>query len=170
MKLFITAIAPLFATLASAAVLPKREATVWRSPFSGTIDAPVANDVIVPGVDFAFEYALSNWCESAYTPFTVYLTGGPAPPPFENVNANGTLAEGSFMLDLGKYSVSNFGLPSQGTPPPSTLNLPVEVVSAVTNDTQLYLTVLQEFDGCPGGISVEYSLTSIPVTLRTTAV
>ena len=110
MKLFMTTVISLFASVTYAAVLPKRETTVWQSPFSGTIDSPIAEDVLFPGVDFPFKYAASNWCESAYTPFRVYLTEGPTPPPFENVTVDGTLAEGSFILDLGKFLVSNFGM------------------------------------------------------------
>lgn len=98
----------LFATLAFALTLPKRQTTIIQSPFSGTIAAPAANDVIVPGTNFTFEYHNSNWCESGYSPFTVYLTSGSAPPPFDNVTVNGTLAEGTYVLDMGKYLIANF--------------------------------------------------------------
>ncbi len=102
-------IVSLFATLAFALTLPTRRATnIWQSPFSGSVVVPAANDVLVPGVNFTFEYDNSNWCESGFSPFTVYLTSGAAPPPFDNVTVNGTLAEGTYVLDMGKYVIANF--------------------------------------------------------------
>ncbi|KAI1790473.1 hypothetical protein LXA43DRAFT_890939 [Ganoderma leucocontextum] len=172
MRLFTTTtVISLFATLAFALTFPKRQTTtIWQSPFSGTIVAPAANDVIVPGANFTFEYDNSNWCESGFSPFTVYLTDGAVPPAFENVTVNGTLAEGAYILGMGKYVIANFpGLPSVGTPPPNSMVLPATIMSEVDNTTQVYLTVLQEFDGCPGHIAVEYSVTSVPVTLRVAA-
>ncbi|KAM5542159.1 hypothetical protein V8D89_004032 [Ganoderma adspersum] len=166
-----TLIAFLSATLAFALTLPKRQTTtIYQSPYSGIIVAPVANDVIVPGVNFTFQYDNSNWCESGFSQFVVYITSGSTPPPFDNVTVNGTLADGTYVLDLGKYVVPNFpGLPAIGTPPPSSMVLPTTIVDEVDNTTQVYLTVLQEYDGCPGHIAVEYSLTSVPVTLGAAA-
>lgn len=103
-----TLIVSLFATLAFALTLPKRDTTIYQSPYSGTLVAPAANDVIVPGVNFTFEYDHSNWCESGFSQFVVYITSGTTPPPFDNVTVNGTLADGTYVLDLGKYIVPNF--------------------------------------------------------------
>ena len=103
-----TLIVSLFATLTFALTLPKRDTTIYQSPYSGTIVAPAANDVIVPGVNFTFEYDHSNWCESGFSQFVVYITSGTTPPPFDNVTVNGTLADGTYVLDLGKYIVPNF--------------------------------------------------------------
>ncbi|RPD59455.1 hypothetical protein L226DRAFT_574470 [Lentinus tigrinus ALCF2SS1-7] len=156
----------LVATVASAMLLPKRDKAIWQSPFSGTIVSPSAGSTIVPAVDFAFDYATSNWCESAFTPFTVYLTQGAEPPSFDNVTTDGTLADGSYLYNLGKFTVSNFGLPlSAGDAPPSTLNVPADVLQ-VLDGTQPYLSVVQEFDGCPGHITTEYSLTFVAITVN----
>ena len=100
----------LVATLAQASVLPqRRDAKIWQSPFTGTIIAPVADADVAPDAAFPFAYAVSNWCESSFTPFTVYLTTGVAPPAFGNVTADGELAEGTYEFQFGKYTVSNFG-------------------------------------------------------------
>ncbi|PIL30756.1 hypothetical protein GSI_06924 [Ganoderma sinense ZZ0214-1] len=161
----------LFAALSFALTLPKRQTTtIYQSPFSGTIVAPVADEVIVPGVNFTFQYDNSNWCESGFSEFIVYLTSGTTPPPFDNVTVNGTLADGTYILDMGEYVVPNFaGLPAIGTPPPSSMVLPATIVDEVDNATQVYVTVLQEYDSCPGHIAKEYSLTSVPVTLGVAA-
>lgn len=83
--------------------------TIWQSPYSGEIVQPEAGATIVPDVDFPFQYDDSNWCESAFTPLTVYLTQGSAPPPFSDVTADGTLVEGSYVANFGKFVISNFG-------------------------------------------------------------
>ncbi|KAI0757561.1 hypothetical protein C8Q80DRAFT_106265 [Daedaleopsis nitida] len=156
---------PFVATLASATVLPKRE--IWQSPYSGQIVAPPSDGTIVGGVDFAFNYAPSEWCEDAFEVFTVYLTEGDVPPPFTDVTEDGALVKGSYEHVFGKFVVSHFGLPlpTGSVLPPSTLSLPTDVAQQLNTSTQDYLTVLQEFNGCPGHIVLEYSLTSIPVTV-----
>ncbi|TFK85693.1 hypothetical protein K466DRAFT_566475 [Polyporus arcularius HHB13444] len=138
--------------------------TVILSPFSGTIVSPVANDTIVPGVEFPFEYDISNWCESAYSPFTVYLTE--APPSFDNVTTDGTLAPGTYIHNFGTYLVSNFGLPLSDdakSPPPSFV-LP-EAIARVYPITQRFFSVVQEYDGCPGHIAKEFSVTFVPISV-----
>lgn len=111
MMLFTTSIfTSLLATVASAAVLPARQpATIWPSPFSGTIMAPTTDQAMAFGVGFPFDYQVSSWCEPAFAPFTVYLTAGAAPPAFDNVTADGALADGAFAFAFGKFVVSRFG-------------------------------------------------------------
>lgn len=109
--LFTTSIfTSLLAAVGSAAVLPPRQpATIWPSPFSGTITAPTANQAMAFGVGFPFDYQVSSWCEPAFAPFTVYLTAGAVPPVFDNVTADGALADGAFAFAFGKFVVSRFG-------------------------------------------------------------
>ena len=171
MRAFIATTVVLLATVVSAVVLPKRDKAIWQSPFSGTIVSPAAGSTITPSVDFAFDYAVSNWCESAFSPFAVYITQ--EPPSFANVTSDGTLADGTFALFLGKFTVSNFGRHSDPSPvrkladwglveiyfsglpldeadaPPPTLVIPTAAASQVTDTPQQYLSVIQEFDGCP---------------------
>ncbi|KAI0717526.1 hypothetical protein C8T65DRAFT_737858 [Cerioporus squamosus] len=130
-------------------MLPKRDAAIWKSPFDGTIVSPDAGSTVVPAVDFAFKYTVSNWCESAFSPFTVYFTQGAVPPSFDN------------------FMVSNFGLPlsDDAKSPPPTLVLPEDLAQAMNPTTQHYLSVVQEFDGCPGHIPKEFSVTSVPITV-----
>ncbi|KAI8983264.1 hypothetical protein BD414DRAFT_442304 [Trametes punicea] len=158
----------LLSSLASATALPKREAsTVWESPFTGTIVTPTADQAVPFGADVPFEYDVSAWCEPAFSPFTVYLTAGQNPPVFDNVTDSGALADGAFVLEFGKFVVSRFGLPLPGPPPPSTLTMPTleELNLDPTSDFNFFITVLEEFDGCPGDVGVEYSLTSVGIDL-----
>ena len=109
MPAFAAFVTPLLtAALACASVLP-RQTQVWESPFSGTITAPTSDAVLLSGANFSFAYARSNWCESDFSPFTVYVAQGTAPPAFESVTPDGALAEGAYTAQLGKYTVSNFG-------------------------------------------------------------
>ncbi|KAH9939016.1 uncharacterized protein BXZ73DRAFT_99691 [Epithele typhae] len=154
----------LLVTVASASTLPKRQAgtQVWQSPFTGTITAPAADTAVEPGTPFAFAYTRNNWCQSSYSPFTVYATQGEAPPSFANVTTDGRLAEGTYVQEMGTFVVSNFGLPlNGGIAPPSTMT----VTAAPTEGQQTYVVVLQEYDSCPGGIAKEFSLTSVPIAL-----
>ena len=85
MPAFAAFVTPLLtAALACASVLP-RQTQVWESPFSGTITAPTSDAVLLSGANFSFAYARSNWCESDFSPFTVYVAQGAAPPAFESV-------------------------------------------------------------------------------------
>lgn len=109
--LFTTSIlTSLLAAGASASVLPARQPPpVWESPFTGAIDAPVENQAMAFGVEFPFSYTVSDWCEPAFAPFTVYLTTGAAPPTFANVTSTGALADGIAAFEFGKFVVSRFG-------------------------------------------------------------
>ncbi|KAL1952413.1 hypothetical protein VTO73DRAFT_1562 [Trametes versicolor] len=157
----------LFAAVASAAVLPRQPATIWPSPFSGTIMAPTADQAMAFGVGFPFDYQVSSWCEPAFAPFTVYLTSGSAPPVFDNVTADGALADGAFVFAFGKFVVSRFGLPQEGTPPPTSLTMPAvdDLALDLSPETHFFLTVIEEFDGCPGSIAVEYGMTFVQLSL-----
>ncbi|KAI0735831.1 hypothetical protein C8Q76DRAFT_792337 [Earliella scabrosa] len=169
MRSFILVAASLLAVLGSATVLPKRE--IWQSPFTGEIVAPSTNEVIVEDVAFPFNYKTSSWCQASFEPFEVYLTQGEAPPPFEDVTEDGVMADGSYVYDFGRFVVSHFGqpLPEGSVPPPATLVLPHDVATELDAETTTYLTVLQTFNGCPGHIPVEYSLTSVPVVIGSQA-
>lgn len=177
MRTFIATIIVLAAAVASAMVLPKRDPAVWQSPFSGTIESPAANSTIVPAKAFDFKYASSNWCESAFSPFTVYLTDEPC--SFGNVTTNGTLAHGTYRHNFGTYMVSNFGtyldacrltktltnaafadysglpLSDDAKSPPPTLVLPQDFAQDSDSTVQRpsYICVLSEYDGCPVSVS-----------------
>ncbi|KAI0369894.1 hypothetical protein BV20DRAFT_945109 [Pilatotrama ljubarskyi] len=158
----------LFTSFASASVLPKRQSPpIWESPFSGAINTPTANQVIPFGAEFAFDYAISDWCEPGYAPFNVYLTVGADAPVFDNVTASGTLVEGAYAFDFGEFVVARFGLPQQGVPPPPSLVMPTvdELITTVIPDSKFYLAVVEAFEGCPGHLAVEYSLTSVPLSV-----
>ncbi|KAI0641103.1 hypothetical protein C8Q79DRAFT_1014528 [Trametes meyenii] len=155
------------ATLAAALALPKRQPPpIWQSPFTGIIVTPSVNQPMSFGLDFPFEYDVSDWCEPAFAPFTVYLTEG-EPPVFDNVTATGALTDGAFAFEFGKFVVSRFGLPQQGLPPPASLTLPTleELDLTLGPDSEFHLAVVEEFDGCPGDIAVEYGLTSVPLLM-----
>ncbi|KAI0358835.1 hypothetical protein OH77DRAFT_1396087 [Trametes cingulata] len=169
--LFTTSIVlSIFATLASASVLRERQPPptgVWQSPFSGAINTPTANQAIPFGAEFAFDYGISDWCEPGYVPFNVYLTEGSEAPVFDNVTASGTLFDGAYAYYFGEFVVARFGLPQQGVPPPPTLTMPTvdELNTTVGSYSTFYLAVVEAFEGCPGHIAVEYSLTSVPLSL-----
>ena len=114
MRFFSLVAAPLVATLVAATALPKPK--IWQSPFAGQIVAPPLDVPVTPGVDFAFEYAPSEWCEPAFEPFTVYLTAGDAPPPFSDVTADGALADARVVHPFGTFVVSHFGERGVRTP------------------------------------------------------
>ncbi|CDO71749.1 hypothetical protein BN946_scf184920.g33 [Trametes cinnabarina] len=160
----------LLATLVPATALPKRQPSTWESPFPGTILSPTRGQLFQFGSELPFAYQVSSWCEPAFAPFTVYLTAGPNPPVFDNVTADGTLADGSYLVDFGKFVVSRFGLPSPGPAPPSTLTMPLLNVD-FTVVSPFFIAVIEEFQGCPasastcGDIAVEYSLASVPIIL-----
>ncbi|KAI0668622.1 hypothetical protein C8Q78DRAFT_235012 [Trametes maxima] len=165
--LFAVAFAFTIANLTAAVALPKRQPSpISQSPFTGVIVTPSENQPMSFGLDFPFEYDVSDWCEPAFAPFTVYLTAG-EPPVFDNVTATGALADGAFAFEFGKFVVSRFGLPQQGLPPPASLTLPTleDLNLTLGPDSQFHLAVVEEFDGCPGHITVEYGLTSVPLLM-----
>ncbi|KAI0761179.1 hypothetical protein BD413DRAFT_607257 [Trametes elegans] len=154
--------------LAPATALPSPEPSeIWQSPYNGALIAPAQDEAIIFGAEFAFEYSISDWCEPGYAPFTVYLTEGVTPPVCANVTADGALADGAFAFSFGKFVVARFGLPQQGVPPPPSLVMPTveELLVAATTDAKYYLSVVEEFDSCPGHIPVEYGLVSVPISL-----
>lgn len=102
-----TVVTTFFAAFAAAAVLPKRE--INKSPYAGNIVTPTTNGSIIPGNEFPFSYEPSDWCESAFQPFSVYLTQGAEPPTFDAVTENGTLADGTYVFNFGTFIVSHFG-------------------------------------------------------------
>ncbi|KAH9891219.1 hypothetical protein C8Q73DRAFT_114972 [Cubamyces lactineus] len=160
--------AALCSSVVSATALPKRQSpAIWQSPYSGTLVSPTAGQPVVLGGDFPFEYDVSSWCEPDFAPFTVYLTEGRELPVFANVTASGALADGAFVFNFGKFVVSRFGLPTSSPPPPSKLTMPTPETLNTTfrTESRFYLSIVEEFDGCPGDIAVEYSLTSVALKL-----
>ncbi|KAI0656757.1 hypothetical protein C8Q70DRAFT_1056351 [Cubamyces menziesii] len=158
----------LYSSVVSATALPKRQSpAIWQSPYSGTLVSPTTDQPVVLGGDFPFEYDVSSWCEPDFAPFTVYLTEGREPPVFDNVTASGALADGAFVFEFGKFVVSRFGLPTSSPPPPSNLTMPTPETLNTTfrTESRFYLSIVEEFDGCPGDIAVEYSLTSVALKL-----
>ncbi|KAI0638873.1 hypothetical protein C8Q77DRAFT_13347 [Trametes polyzona] len=166
--LFIALFLTSLAAIAHAVALPKRQpSTVTPSPFTGAIVTPVENQLMSFGADFPFEYDISDWCEPGYAPFTVYLTAGDAPPVFDNVTVSGGLADGAFAFEFGQFVVARFGLPQQGVPPPTTLTMPTldKLTLDVNSETKFFLAVVEAFSGCPGHITMEYGLTSVPLSI-----
>ncbi|KAI0325027.1 hypothetical protein GY45DRAFT_1261671 [Cubamyces sp. BRFM 1775] len=145
-------LAALCSSVVSATALPKRQTpAIWQSPFSGTLVSPTVDQPIALGGEFPFEFDVSSWCEPAFAPFTVYLTAGREPPVFANVTASGALAPGTFIFNFGKFVVSRFGLSTSSPPPPSTLIMPAPEALNTTfrTESRFYLSIIEEFDGCP---------------------
>ena len=103
MPAFAAFVTPLLtAALACASALP-RQTQVWESPFSGTITAPTSNVVLISGANFSFAYARSNWCESDFSPFTVYVAQGAAPPAFSGFDGAPGFPQGVITAEQYAY-------------------------------------------------------------------
>ncbi|KAK7694178.1 hypothetical protein QCA50_001358 [Cerrena zonata] len=138
--------------LVSAAVTPH------PSPIVGTITAPTAGSAITPGDTTPFNYQTSDWCHQGYTEFKVSLVS--YKPTFDNVtDADGTLRDS--LHEFGTFTVANFHLPPQGIPPPEFLTIPD--LTALVDDTELFLAVSDIFLGCPGHIPEAIGVTSVSV-------
>ncbi|PSR82957.1 hypothetical protein PHLCEN_2v5927 [Hermanssonia centrifuga] len=162
MQFLATIVLPFLAALASVAGTP------LPSPIMGTINAPTASSALVAENPFPFSYSVSNWCEEGYNSFSVFLTQGTSEPTFDDLDASGNPTTAVFSF--GQFTVANFGLPQSGTPPPTELTMPVvSTISEASDDSGSFLTVVQNFRGCPGGVVQELGVASIPFVYDTTA-
>ncbi|KAH9850635.1 hypothetical protein C2E23DRAFT_834770 [Lenzites betulinus] len=127
-------------------------------PSHGTTVSPAAGSTITPGSSFPFSYRNEDFCESGYSPISVYLST--SAPTSADVTSAGELADGSFVFKFGDYLIANFGLPVMGTPPPSTLPAPS---LAVEDGTTLFLSVVETYRDCPGGVALEFGLETTTV-------
>ncbi|CDO68801.1 hypothetical protein BN946_scf184805.g10 [Trametes cinnabarina] len=152
----LSAIALATASFSHAATLAatKRQGVV---PTHGLTVQPVAGSAITPGDPFAFRYENANACESGYSPMAVYLS---ASAPMDADVRGGELVDGSFEYKFGDFLIANFGLPSMGTPPPATLTAPS---LNVAEGAALYLSVVETYRDCPGGVQLEYGLETTTV-------
>ncbi|KAI0757451.1 hypothetical protein C8Q80DRAFT_101692 [Daedaleopsis nitida] len=140
----------------SAANVPEKRQNVV--PTHGTTIAPTDGTTVSPGTTFPFTYNRVNYCESGYTPISVYLS---STAPANAAVTNGELANGSYVYKFGDYLFANFGLPQMGTPPPSTLDMPS--LDGVAEGTTLYLSVIETYRDCPGHVALEYGLETTTV-------
>ncbi|KAI0782181.1 hypothetical protein C8Q75DRAFT_737699 [Abortiporus biennis] len=144
--------------------------TPIQSPVTGTVSAPTPGEDIAPGSTFSFHWQENTWCNSGYSSFTAYLYPGDnsAAPGINDVSDSGVLENALF--NFGTYVVANFGLPRMGTPPPSALAMPD--LSAVNGESftnaNFFITLVENYFGCPPDISVEYGLISIPIVYNGT--
>lgn len=93
-------VAVAFASQASANPLERR---VTVQSFS-TITSPTDGTSVVGGQSFPFQFALSNWCETGYSPFSVYVLD--SKPTAASLNA--TQGFDDYLAFLGTYLVDNF--------------------------------------------------------------
>ncbi|CAK5268672.1 unnamed protein product [Mycena citricolor] len=143
----------LVAPLVSASVLPRSV-----SSKHGVINAPTAGTVVAAGSSFPFSYQDSNWCQSGYSPISVWLTD--SAPTTASINAT----DGSLLSSkhyYGRFLIANFGLPSIGNPPPpASLTLPALPASQLPGSS-LYVVVVETGNGCPpGNVPAQYAVTS----------
>ncbi|KAI9062760.1 hypothetical protein FKP32DRAFT_1573857 [Trametes sanguinea] len=153
---FLPAIALSVATSTHAASLAvtKRQGVV---PAHGLTVQPADGSTITAGASFPFEYRNDDYCESGYSPISVYLSTS---PPTDADVSGGELVDGSFVYKFGDYLIANFGLPPMETPPPPTLTAPtLDVAEGAT----LYLSVVETYRDCPGGVQLEYGLETTTV-------
>lgn len=156
-----TAVAVIFASQAVASPLEKR---VTVQSYS-TITSPVDGTPMAAGETFPFNFALSNWCETGYSPFSVYVLD--SKPTASSLNA--TQGFTSYLYFFGTYLVDNFprawlatcsllliltvcfhaseGLPQMGTPPPTSLTMPT--LGAEYSGQEVFLAVVQTERDCP---------------------
>ncbi|OSD05389.1 hypothetical protein PYCCODRAFT_1465295 [Trametes coccinea BRFM310] len=153
---FLSAIALAAASCSQAASLAvaKRQGVV---PAHGLTVQPADGSTVTPGAAFPFEYENENYCESGYSPISVYLSTS---PPTDADVSGGELVDGSFVYKFGDYLIANFGLPPMETPPPPTLTAPT---LDVADDATLYLSVVETYRDCPGGVALEYGLETTTV-------
>lgn len=162
-------------SVAASTILPRQN----QSPETGSLVSPTSGTEIAPGASFAFEYGANDWCHQGYSNFVVYLTPGPDAPTYADVtstagntqNSEGELEEGTYLYNFGRFLVANFGLPSMGTPPPSTLTMPNLLMLNGTSysDATFYITVVESFSDCPPNIPLEIGLTSNQVIYNATS-
>jgi len=151
----LTFLSALVSTFAAPAVTPT------ESPFVGSIAQPVAAEILPANDVFTFHYNTNNWCEQDYTQFKVFLTSGENPPTFSDVDTNADIEDA--LVSFGEFTIPNFpGIPTFGTPPPSSLTLP-DLTGLVNRDEQLYITVVDIYESCPGHVVEEIGVTSVPV-------
>ncbi|TFK86132.1 hypothetical protein K466DRAFT_600563 [Polyporus arcularius HHB13444] len=150
MQLSLTAILSTWAILAGVC------ASQTVVPDHGTTTAPADGAAIAPGDSFPFSFQPAPFgtqvCFSAYDGVNIYLSTSP-PTAADVTNTSCTLASGSFVSDFGSYVVPHFsGLPPVGPGfPPSTFTMPT---LNVTDDTTLYLSVIEIFNDCKAGGTV----------------
>ncbi|OBZ79569.1 hypothetical protein A0H81_00265 [Grifola frondosa] len=150
----------LLVTAASCTVIDRRQV---QSPFVGTISTPADGTTIGVGETFAFNYSVSDWCHSGYSPLSVWLVENS--PVFSDLNSTGQFPEGEYLYYFGDYLVANFaGLPPMGTPPPSALTMPELNI----DDGNVYLAVVETFYDCPPNIPVEYGVASNQIEYEST--
>ncbi|EJF58487.1 hypothetical protein DICSQDRAFT_110246 [Dichomitus squalens LYAD-421 SS1] len=125
----------------------------------GVTVQPSDGSVIVPGTAFPFDYENRNYCESGYSPISVYMSA--TAPTSANVTNDGTLADGSFVFHFGDFLIANFGLPPMETPPPSTLTPPT--LSGIVDGMTLFFSVVETYRDCPGNIPLEFGLETTTV-------
>ncbi|THG96541.1 hypothetical protein EW026_g5309 [Hermanssonia centrifuga] len=146
MHFLATIVLPFLVALASVAGTP------LPSPIMGTINAPTASSALVAENPFPFSYSVSNWCEEGYNSFSVFLTQGTSEPTFDDLDASGNPTTAVFSF--GQFTVANFV---------------VSTISEASDDSSSFLTVVQNFRGCPGGVVQELGVASIPFVYDTTA-
>ena len=108
MRLSYTLFTSLALTLSAlAATMPtKRQGVIVTVP--GTTVAPSDGSEISPESSFTFSYERRNYCESGYSPISVYLST--SQPTNADVTGDGELADGSFVFKFGDYLYPNFGM------------------------------------------------------------
>ncbi|KAI0358909.1 hypothetical protein OH77DRAFT_1395991 [Trametes cingulata] len=147
----------LSASLTHAATLAATKRQIVVSEHGTTVD-PVSGSTITPGASFPFSYENRNFCESGYSPISVYLST--TQPTTADVTNSGELADGSFVFKFGDFLIANFGLPPMETPPPPTLTAPT---LDVTDGSTLYLSVVETYRDCPGHVPLEFGLETTTV-------
>ncbi|KAI0662370.1 hypothetical protein C8Q70DRAFT_957870 [Cubamyces menziesii] len=143
-------------THAASLTAAKRQIVV---PAHGTTTEPTGGSVIAAGDAFPFKYENVDYCESGYSPISVFLST--TAPTDADVTNSGELADGSYVYKFGDFLIANFGLPGMGTPPPPTLTMPP--LDGVSDGSTLYLSVVETYRDCPGGIQFEYGLETTTV-------
>ncbi|KAI1789181.1 hypothetical protein LXA43DRAFT_893331 [Ganoderma leucocontextum] len=140
----------------TAATLAPRQIVVSAH---GTTVEPASGSTLTPGSAFSFSYTNEDYCHSGYSPISVYLST--SAPTSADVTTSGGLVSGSFAYHFGDYLIANFGLPTMGTPPPSTLTLPT--LNGTVDGNTLYFSVVETYNDCPGGVPFEYGLETTTV-------
>ncbi|KAI0367483.1 hypothetical protein BV20DRAFT_1089453 [Pilatotrama ljubarskyi] len=125
----------------------------------GTTVEPADGSTITPGVSFAFSYENRNFCESGYSPISVYLST--SPPTTADVTTGGELVDGSFVFKFGDLLIANFGGAPAHEPPPPTLIAPPLVVT--DGATTLYFSVVETYRDCPDHVPLEFGLETTTV-------
>lgn len=98
----LTAVLPAFVAAVSASPAPITRAEV---EVVSSIVTPADGASIQAGETFSFQFTLDNWCESGYTPISLYLLADA--PTASSLDASGQYSE--FIYHFGDYEYSNFG-------------------------------------------------------------